>query len=61
MNTTKVIAHVLGNNGVHIKGCCVAKDKAHTTRYQELHNYKKTHKGVLLGYSEKIRASITSL
>ena len=46
---------------MHIKSCCVAKDKAHTTRYQDLQSYKQSRKGVLLDYSEKIRASITSL
>ena len=46
---------------MHIKSCYVAKDKAHTTRYQDLQHYKHTQKGVLLDYSEKIRASITSL
>ena len=54
-------AHVLGKKGMHIKSCYVAKDKAHKTRYQELQNYKQTRKGVLHDYSEKIRASITSL
>ena len=46
---------------MHIKSWYVAKDKAHTTIYQELHNYKQTRKGVLLDYYEKIRASITIL
>ena len=46
---------------MHIKSCFVAKDKARTTRYQELQNYKQTRKGALLDYSEKIRAPITSL
>ena len=46
---------------MHIKSCYVSKDKAHTTRYQELQHYKQTQKGALLDYSEKIRASITSL
>ena len=46
---------------MHIKSCYVAKYKAHTKRYQELQNYKKARKGVLFGYSENIRASITSL
>ena len=50
-----------GKKGMHIKSCYVAKDKAHTTRYQELQHYKQTRKGVLLDYSENIRASITSL
>ena len=46
---------------MHIKSCYVAKYKAHKNRYQELQNYKQTRKGVLIDYSEKIRASITSL
>ena len=46
---------------MHIKSCYVAKDKAHTTRYQDLQNLKQACKGVLHDYSEKIRASITSL
>ena len=46
---------------MNIKSFHVAKDKAHTTRYQDLHNYKQACKGVLHNYSENIRASITSL
>ena len=46
---------------MHIKSCHVAKDKAHTTRYQEFQNYKHARKGVLHDYSEKVKASITSL
>ena len=61
INATKALSHVLGKKGMHIKSCYVAKDKSHTTRYQELQHYKQTRKGVLLDYSEKIRASITSL
>ena len=61
INATKALAHVLGKKGMHIKSCYVAKDKSHTTRYQELHNYKQARKGVLHNYSENIRASITSL
>ena len=34
INATKALAHVLGKKGMHIKSCYVAKDKAHTTRYQ---------------------------
>ena len=36
MNSTKALAHVLGKKGIHIKSCYVAKERAHTTRYQEL-------------------------
>ena len=36
INATKALARVLGNKGMHIKSCYVAKDKAHTTRHQEL-------------------------
>ena len=61
INATKALARVLGTKDIHIKSCYVAKEKSHTTRYQELHNYKQTWKGVLLDYSENIRASITSL
>ena len=61
INATKALAHVLGKKGIHIKSCYVAKDKAHTTRYQELQNYKQARKGVLQYFSENIRASITSL
>ena len=53
INATKALAHVLGKKGMHIKSFHVAKDKAHTTRYQELQNYKQARKGVLLEYSLK--------
>ena len=46
---------------MHILKNYVAKDRSHIIRYQELQHYKQTQKGVLLDYSEKIRASITSL
>ena len=61
MNATKALAHVLGKKCMHNKCCYYVKDKAHTTRYQELQNYKQDSKGVLHVYSENIRASITSL
>ena len=61
INATKDLAYVLGKKGVHIKSCYLDKDKAHKTRYQELQHYKQTRKGVIIDYSEKIRASITSL
>ena len=61
INTTKALAHVLGKKGIRIKSFYVAKEKSHTTRYQELQNYKQARKGVLHDYSEKIRASITCL
>ena len=61
INDTKAIARVLGNKVLHIKTCCVPKVKSHITRYQELQHYKQTRKGVLLGYSENIKAPITSL
>ena len=51
INATKALAHVLGKKGVNIKSCYVAKDKYHTTRYQELQHNKQTRKGVLLYYS----------
>ena len=50
-NATKALAHVLEKKGMHIKGCDVAKDKSHITRYQELQHYKQTRKGVILDYS----------
>ena len=34
INATKALAHVLGEKGMHIKSCCVPKDKSHITRYQ---------------------------
>ena len=46
---------------MQIKSCYVDKNKDHTIQYQGLQYYKQTRKGVLLDYSEKIRASITSL
>ena len=33
----------------------------HTTRYQELHNFKATRKGFIQEYSENTKASISSL
>ena len=36
INATKDLAHLLGKNGMQIKIYYVTKDKAHTTRYQEL-------------------------
>ena len=56
INATKALAHVLGKKCMHIKSCYVAKDKAHTTRYQDLQNLKQARKGVLHDYSENIRA-----
>ena len=41
INATKDIAHVMGKKGVHLKRCCVPKDKYHITRYQELQHYKQ--------------------
>ena len=46
---------------MHIKSCYNTKDKAHINRYQGLQNYKQTRKGVILYYSENVKASITSL
>ena len=51
INATKALVHVLGKKDIHIKSCYVAKEKAHTTRYQELQHYKQTRKGGLLDYS----------
>ena len=61
INATKALARILGKKGMHIKSCYVAKEKAQTTRYKELQHYKQTWKGIVLDYSENIRASITSL
>ena len=61
INATKALAPVMGNEGVHIKSCYVPKDKAHKRRYQELHNFKQDRKCVLLDYSEKMKAYISSL
>ena len=61
INDTNALAHVLGKKGMRIKICYVAKEKYHTTRHQELQHYKQTQKGVIIDYSEKIIASITSL
>ena len=61
INATKALDHVLGKKGVNIKSCYVPMQKPHITRYQELQHYKQTKKGVLLHYSENIKASISSL
>ena len=55
------LANLLGKKAMHIKSCYVPQEKSHITRYQELQNNKQTRKGVLLDYSENIKASITSL
>ena len=61
INTNKAFVHLLGKKSMHIKSCYVPNDKAHITRYQELQNSKQTQKGVLLDYSENVKASISSL
>ena len=61
INATKALAHLLEKKVMHIKSCYVAKDKAHTTSYQKIQNYKQAREGFLHHYSENIRASITSL
>ena len=61
VNDTTALDQVLGKKVMHIKSYCVPKEKYHITSYQELHNYKKTRKGVLLDYSENIKASIKIL
>ena len=61
VNANKDLVQVLGKMGMYIKSCHVSKDKAHRTRYQELQNFKQNQKGVLLDYSENIKAPITSL
>ena len=38
INSTKAFANVLGKKVMNIKSCYVAKEKAYTTRYQELQN-----------------------
>ena len=61
INATKALDHVLWNKGMRIKSCYFPKDKAHITRYQELQNFKQAQKVVLFDYSEKMKASISSL
>ena len=61
INATKALSRVLGKEGMHIKSCYVPKDKYNITRYQELHNFKQDRKCVLLDYSEKMKAYISSL
>ena len=61
ISTTKALAHVRGKKGMHIKGCYVPKEKYHITRYQEIQHLKQAWKGVLFGYPEKTKASISSL
>ena len=51
INATKAFAQTLGKKGMHIKSFSVAKEKPHTTRYQELQHYKQTWKHVLLDHS----------
>ena len=46
---------------MHIKICCVTKDKSHITRYQELQHFKQDQKCVISDYSENMKASIASL
>ena len=46
---------------MNIKICYVPKYKVHITKYQELQYFKQAQKGVLLDYSEKMKASIVSL
>ena len=46
---------------MHITSCYVPKNKAHITRYQYLQNFKQDRKDVLLDYSERVKASISSL
>ena len=61
INDTKALAHVLGKKCIHIKSCYVTKDKYHITRYQEIQHFKQARKGVILDYSENMKASISSL
>ena len=46
---------------MNIKSCYVPKDKAHITICQELQHFKQTRKGVIIDYSDNIKASISSL
>ena len=46
---------------MYIKSCYVPKYKDHITRHQELQHFKQTRKGVLLDYSEEMKASIASV
>ena len=60
-NANKALDHIMGKKGMNIKSCYFPKEKSHITRYQELQNLKQAWKGVLHEYSEKIKASISSL
>ena len=60
-NSAKALSNVLVRKGMHIKRFYVPKNKAHITRYQELHQFKQAWKGILIDYSAKIEASISSL
>ena len=46
---------------MHNKSRYVPKGKAHITRYQELQHFKQAWKGVLIDYSENMKAYIASL
>ena len=61
ISATQDFSEVLGKKGMHIKSFYVPKEKAHTTRYQEINHYKHTQKGVLIDYSENTKAPITIL
>ena len=54
-------SNLLWKKVIHIKSCCIPKYKTHITRYQLLQHFKQDRKGVLHEYSEKIKASISSL
>ena len=46
---------------MHIKSCYASMQKCHLTIYQELPHFKDARMGVIQDYSEKIKASISSL
>ena len=51
----------MGKKGINIKSCYVPMEKAHITKYRELEYFKNSQKGVLLYYSETMKASVSSL
>ena len=56
----KLLLTYWGKKGMHIKRF-FSKEKYHRKRYQELHHFKQSRKGVLLDHPENIKAPIASL
>ena len=61
ISATKALSRVLGKSGMYNQSCYVPKEKYHITRYQELRHFKQARKGVLLDYSENMKAPIPIL